>query len=180
MFCLVCPQYFHVKAVHGGELWGFIGDDLLAASLIRPQTGERISSFPTSGENPNHSPFVAKTVFPRRLFTSENNANICNHGSTYLPKGFPVCWEISCFPLASCFLLGCPICWDTLHTLGICPILDASFSSALLHPLHAWGTYSMKGRPRRRKEAAGAMQRGAYCHSWQRLGGMQGQGDRLQ
>ena len=51
MFCRVCPQYFHVKAVHGGELLGFIGDDLLAASLIRPQTGERIvNPFATCGE----------------------------------------------------------------------------------------------------------------------------------
>jgi hypothetical protein len=58
----------------------------------------------------SHSQLVAKKVSPRRLFTSENNANICNHGSTHWPKGFPVCREISCFPLASCFLLGRPIC----------------------------------------------------------------------
>lgn len=39
-----------------------------------------------------HSQLVAKRVSPRRLFlfTSENNANICNHGSAHLPKGFPV------------------------------------------------------------------------------------------
>lgn len=48
------------------------GYDLLAASLIHPQTVNE--SFP-------HSQLVAKTVSPRRpfLFTSENNANICNH-----------------------------------------------------------------------------------------------------
>lgn len=59
------------------------GDDLPAASLIRPQTVNE--SFP-------HSQLVAKTVSPRRLFlfTSENNANICNHSSAHLPKGFPV------------------------------------------------------------------------------------------
>lgn len=56
----------------------------------------------------SHSQLVAKMVSPRRLFlfTSANNANICNHGSTHLAKGFPVCREISCFPLASCFPLG--------------------------------------------------------------------------
>lgn len=31
------------------------------------------------------------------------------------------------WPYLPGFLLGCPICWDTLHTLGICPILDACF-----------------------------------------------------
>ena len=60
------------------------GDDLPAASLIRPQT---------VNESFTHSQLVAKRVSPRRLFlfTSANNANICNHSRIPGMVNFPKC-----------------------------------------------------------------------------------------
>lgn len=94
-------------------------------------------------------------------------------------RGFPLPSRITTVGTPLSCRARVPILWNTPSHVGRVLFYADKSDKLPYTPPRTWGAYSMKGRPRRRKEAAGARNRGGYCHSWQRLGGMQGQGTRL-